>query len=470
MKRIGFYQIAIILSVLFSVNALAEEGKRPAAFGPAPEETTPVAAPVAPTAAPAVAESNAASAAVQFPYVGEVTAADLNIRSGAGTNFYSCGKVGSPARVIVVGENNSWSQILPPPGSFSWIFKQYVQVDTNKPDIGIVNSDNVRVYAGAEDRDATLSDSVQVTLNKSQKVRIVGQAVGDYFKIAPPDGATLWMSTQYVKFLRKADGIDMAKPKEAIAVKPTEIASKPSAKPSVMVDQVDPNSRYLEQYYVFTKQLDEEKAKPIADQNFAGIRAGLEALAADKNAGKAAEYAQYTLKTVSRYELAKESMNMVESQKSNLQKQLEAIEQERQKKKAEYGGGKTFDLMGVFKPSAVYRDRPDIKRYLVMDEKNMPVSYAEPAGEMVGMDLKQYYGKKVGLNGVISTDSMSNFALIKFTEIDLVQEEPESAEPQKVEEESTQAEPAAQEVSDQQQVEDVNQLPVATTEPNQPQE
>ena len=411
MKRIYFYQIAII-SVLFSVNVLAEEGKRPAAFGPAPEETTIV----APTVAPAVAESNTAAAAVQYPYVGEITAADLNIRSGAGTNFYSCGKVGSPARVIVVGENNSWSQILPPPGSFSWIFKEYVQVDTNKPDTGTVNTDNVRVYAGAEDRDAALSDSVQVTLNKSQKVRIVGQAVGDYYKIAPPDGATLWMSTQYIKFLRKADGIDMAKPKEAVTVKPAELASKATAKPTVLVDQVDPNSRYLEQYYVFTKQLDEEKAKPISDQNFTAIRAGLEALAADKKAGKASEYAQYTLKTVSRYELAKQSASMIESQKSDLQKQMEAIEQERQKKKAEFGGGKTFAMIGMFKPSAVYQGRPDIKRFLVMDEKNMPISYAEPAGEMTGRDFKPFFGKKVGLSGEISTDSMSNFALIRFTD------------------------------------------------------
>ncbi|MEN6386062.1 MAG: hypothetical protein ABFD79_12815 [Phycisphaerales bacterium] len=418
MKRIRFYQLAIILSVLMSVNALAAEEKRPAALGAPAEEAAPA------TVTPAIAESNVA-VENKFPFLGEVTAADLNARSGPGTNFYSCGKIGMPTRVIVVGEKFSWSQILPTPGSFSWIFKQYVQVDSNKPEIGIVNSDNVRVYAGADDRDAMISDSVQTTLNKNQKVRLIGQPVGDYYKIAPPEGASLWLSTQYIKFLRKADGIDMKAPIPAAEVKP----AASYAKPNVVVDQVEPNNRFLEQYYVFTKQLEDEKAKPLADQNYVAIRAGLEALAADKSAGKASEYAQYTLKTVSRYELAQKSAGMVSNQKSALQKQLEAIEQERQEKKAKTVKANRFSLIGTFKPSAVYNDRPDIKRYLVMDERNMPISYAEPVGQAAGMELKSFYGKKVGLNGQLSTDAMSNFALIKFTEIQVIEdEEAEEAE------------------------------------------
>jgi uncharacterized protein YgiM (DUF1202 family) len=453
MKRIRFYQLAIILSVLISINVLAADEKRPAALGAPADEATPVTATA--TATPAVAESNAAAVELKYPYVGEVTAADLNVRSGPGTNFYSCCKIGQPTRVIVMGEKFSWSQIMPPQGTFSWIFKQYVQVDSNKPEIGIVNSDNVRVYAGADDRDAMVSDSVQTTLNKGQKVRLIGQPVGDYYKIAPPEGASLWLSTQYIKFLRKADGIDMKAPKPAAEVKHTGYS-----KPNVMVDQVDPNNKFLEQYYVFTKQLEDEKGKPLTDQNYAAIRAGLEALAADKTAGKAAEYAQYTLKTVSRYELAKQSAGMIDSQKSDLQKQLEAIEQERQKKKSEMGTSARFSLVGTFKPSAVYNDRPDIRRYLVMDERNMPISYAEPVGQAKGMELKSFYGKKVGLTGDISTDMMSNFALIKFTDIQLIEEtEDETAKPA----EAVQAEPASAEVAQPAEAPEAN-------EPNQPKE
>ncbi len=428
MKRIRFNQLAIILLVLVSVTAFAAESKRPAALGAPVEETTTTAV----TAATAATEANASAAELKYPYVGEITAADLNIRSGPGMNFYSCGKIGQPARIVVLGEQFSWSQIMPPPGSFSWIFKQYVQVDGNKPEIGIVNSDNVRVYAGADDRDAMVSDSVQVTLNKDQKVRLIGQPVGDYYKITPPEGATLWLNTQYIKFICKADEIDMKTTKPAAAAVAAAVKeNKPAgfATPNVVVDQVDPNNRYLEKYYVLTKQLEDEKVKPLADQNYVAVRAGLESLAADKEAGKASEYAQYTLKTVSRYELAKQSASIIDNQKSALQKQLEEIEKERQRKKAESGVDKRFDLTGVFKPSAVYSNRPDLKRYIVMDDKDKPVSYAEPVIAAVQGDLKEFYGKKVGLNGEISTDPLSNFPLIKFTEIQVLSEDQTEEQP-----------------------------------------
>ena len=414
MKRIKFYYFAIILTLSLSAFVFAADEKRPAALG-APEESV--------SAQDPAAEANQ----VQFPYVGEITGTNLNIRSGPGTNFYSCGKISLPARVVVVGEKFSWSQMLPPPGSFSWIFKQYVQTDANKPDIGIVTADSVRVYAGADDRDAMVSDSVQTTLDKGQKVRLIGQPVGDYYKIAPPEGATLWTSSQYIRFVRKADEIDIKLPK-------AEPTAKTYAKPGVMMDQIDANSRYLEQYYVLASRLDEEKTKPLAEQDYTQIRAGLESLVADPNAGKAAEYAQYILGTVTRYELAKQSAGVIESQKSELQTQLEAIEKERQEKRKSVQNTARFAITGTFKISAVYQGRSDIKRFLILDESGVPVSYAQPVGAAENIDLTGFLDKKVGLVGDISTDSTSNFALIKFTEIELLQEEPKEEQEEQKEE------------------------------------
>ncbi|HBG27162.1 MAG: hypothetical protein A2Y10_17085 [Planctomycetes bacterium GWF2_41_51] len=420
MKRIKFYQTAIILSLSLSAIVLAAEGKRPAALG-APEEAATVQPVQSVPAAPAAAANEPAAVAEvnqsQFPYVGEITGTNLNLRSGPGMNFYSCGKISMPTRVVVVGEKFSWSQILPPPGSFSWIFKQYVQVDNNKPEVGIVNAENVRVYAGADDRDAMVSDSVQITLDKGQKVRIVGQAVGDYYKIAPPEGATLWTSSQYLKFVRKADEIDIKLPKA------DEPKTATYSKPGVMMDQVDPNNRMLEEYYVLVKQLDDEKTKPLTDQNYSNIRSGLEALAANPDGGKSAEYAQEALKTVTRYELARQSADVLESHKSDLQKQLDEIEKERQKKRQSVRNTAKYAVTGVFKASAVYQGRPDIKRALVMDETDTPICYAQPAGGAENLDMSKFYGKKVGLVGELSTDPMSNFALIKFTDIQLLETE-----------------------------------------------
>ena len=268
MKWIKVFQSSIITTIAICAITSAAEEKRPAALG-APEQP---------------AEVNQA----KFPYVGEITGTELNIRSGPGMNYYGCGKISSPAKVVVIGQKFSWSQILPPPGSFSWIFKQYVQTDVNNPGVGVVSGDNVRVYAGADDREPMVSDSVQLTVSKGLKVRIMGAAVGDYYKIVPPEGASLWTSSQYIKCLRKADEIDSKVPKAGEA-------AAPGATPGVVMEQVDANSRQLEQYYTLVKQFDDEKKKPLTEQDYSKIRAGLEALAADSNNGEAADYAKYIL-------------------------------------------------------------------------------------------------------------------------------------------------------------------------------
>jgi len=85
-----------------------------------------------------------------FPYTAEITGDDVYIRSGPGTNFYHCGKLNKGDKVKVVDKQFSWSRIVPPPGSFSWISMQYVRISLDDPSVGIVTGDNVRVYAGSD--------------------------------------------------------------------------------------------------------------------------------------------------------------------------------------------------------------------------------------------------------------------------------------------------------------------------------
>ncbi len=395
MKRTNVFCSAIIVLLLsaFATAAPAAE-KRPAALG-------------SPEPAPA-AEVNEA----QFPYIGEITGADLNVRSGPGTNYYSCGKISAPARVVVVGQTFSWSQILPPPGSFSWIYKQYVVPDINKPDVGIVNGNSVRVYAGADDRDAMVSDSVQIGLVQGQKVRILGAAVGDYYKISPPEGATLWTSSQYIKFIRKADEIDITVPK-----------SPADARPEVLTGQVGGEGGKIELYYDLAKQVEDEKTKPPVEQNFSKIKAELEALVADANSGKAGDYAKYLLKDVERCELAKDSAKLLESQKAELQNKLTEIEEGHKEAVENLPQESRHAIVGTFKQSVVYEDRPTgNKRFLIVDANDIPLCYAEAIGETANIDFTEYFGKKVGLVGEITGDPLSSSALVKFTEIEKLEE------------------------------------------------
>ncbi len=144
------------------------------------------------------AEANAMNLPA-FPFLAEITGDDVYVRSGPGTQYYNCGKARKDEKVKVVGNKFSWLQIVAPAGSYSWISKQYVQIDPQNKTSGTVIGDAVRVYAGSDEVQPMHSTSMQVKLNKGDKVTIVGEEKDGYCKIAPPEGAYLWVSSQHAK-------------------------------------------------------------------------------------------------------------------------------------------------------------------------------------------------------------------------------------------------------------------------------
>jgi hypothetical protein len=130
-----------------------------------------------------------------FPWEGEVSGSNVYVRSGAGANWYPTMKLNAGDRILVLGDKFGWYQITPPQSSFSYIDMAMVE---RKPGdkIGTVKQDKVYVRAGSaiEQR----KSATQVVLNKGATVEILGEAQG-FFKIAPPPGATVYISKQYVK-------------------------------------------------------------------------------------------------------------------------------------------------------------------------------------------------------------------------------------------------------------------------------
>ncbi len=166
-------------------------------------------------------EAAAAKTTVSESYVAEVTGNDVHIRSGQGTNFYECGKLYAGDRVQVVKSEQGWSCIVPPPGCFSWISMQYVSINPQNPTMGTLTGDNVGVYTGSDTQEAKYSTSKQVTLHRGQTVKLLGEEKDEYYKIAPPQGAYLWVSSQ---FLQQVD-----KPQAKAPALDTAGAAKPAA-------------------------------------------------------------------------------------------------------------------------------------------------------------------------------------------------------------------------------------------------
>lgn len=267
------------------------------------------------------------------------------------------------------------------------------------------------------------SDSVQITLSKGQKVRIIGEAVGDYYKIAPPQGACLWTSSQYIKFVRSTDNLELKLPEMPAA------GIEEAVKPDVVIEQVEAKNRYTEIYYGLEKQFQDEKIKSLNEQDYSKIRTELQKLADSNESGDAGNYAKYLLKAIGRCELAIQAGSELQKQNEQLSKTLTEIEKNSEEKLEKLSSISKYAIIGTLKTSLVYESQPLTKKFIIADANGIPLCFAEPVGQASSLDIDSLAGKKVGLIGKISKDDQSKLALVKFEKIEILEPEQPKEKP-----------------------------------------
>lgn len=354
----------------------------------------------------------AKAAVPSFPYAAEITNDEVPIRSGPGTNYYICGKLNKAGKVNVVGSQFSWSRIVPPAGSFSWISMRYISIDPDNPAIGIVTADGIRIYAGSEYREPIHSETLQLKLNRGDKVKLMGKQKADYYKIAPPTGAYLWISTKYTKPLVAAGEV----PRTVVTpIVDTKTDTKTPIRTNISVE-----SEKLKEYYALEKQIQAERAKPIDQQNYANIEKALKKIADNKEAGKAVRYSEFSIKQIKRFELALKVAEAVRLQNENLQETKKGIEKARATRLAQVENLGRFAVIGQFQTSSIYSSEAGLKHYRITRRTNdtdATVCYALPVGPASKIVLSKLAGLKVGLIGTISPHPQTARVLVKFTEI-----------------------------------------------------
>jgi len=348
---------------------------------------------------------------LSFPYIAEITADDVYIRSGPGTQYYHCGKLKKADKVKVVDSKYSWSRIVPPAGSFSWISKQFVSVEPNNPGVGLVTGNDVRVYAGAKHLKPIHSTTVQGKLSKGDKVRLIGEAKDDYYKIVPPAFAYLWVSTMYTKPLGTVDEFPLI---DAAVAEPKAGSANSVA---VVPAKISIESEKLKEYYALEKQLNAERDKPIPRQNYADIKKAFAALAGNKDAGKAARYSEFALEQIKRFELASAVEKEIRLQDARLQQIKDSIEKARLANLGKIKDLGRFAAVGEFQTSNIYGQEAELVHYRIIDDAGKTICYALPGDSVEGKDLSKFLGRKVGLVGTIEPHPQTAGALVRFTEI-----------------------------------------------------
>jgi len=336
-----------------------------------------------------------------FPYMAEITGDNVNVRSGPGTNYYRCGKLNKGDRVKVVNQRVSWSCIVPPPGSFSWISTQYVGIDANNPTVGTVTGDNVHVWVGGVDLRPIYSTTWRLKLNRGEKVKLLGEEQDKYYKIAPPTGTYRWVRTEYTKALGPVGEVR------------APVVVRPSDSNAVVPTRLPVEAKKLEEYYALERQMHAERTKPTEQQSYANIKKALLKLGDDKKAGKAARYAKFAIRQIERCELALRVAKAVRLQDAQLQQTKEGIEKAAATRLAEFQDLGRFAAIGQFQTFETYGPG----HYRIIDRFGQTLCYTLPIGPASRMDLSNLVGRRVGLVGTIEPHPPTKGALVRFTEI-----------------------------------------------------
>ncbi len=360
---------------------------------------------------PSIGDINAVKTP-SFPYVAEITGDNVNVRSGPGTNYYSCGSLNRGDKVEVVGEQFGWIRIVPPASCFCWVSMQYISVNLDNPAVGTVTGEGVRVYAGSDSVEPIHSTSELVRLSRGYKIKLLGEEKDDYFKISPPSGAYLWISTQYTKPISSVTTETPAATGTSTAGGETSAVTNPDAN-AVTPPTFSVEALKLKDFYAIQDKIKAERAKPAEQQNYTEIKKAITELVNNKEAGKAARYAEHVLKQVEGIELALAVGKEIQLQNTQLQLVMNGIDKSREARMSKIEDKGKFVVIGQLQPFNTFGPG----HYRIVDDTGKTMCYALPADTAVKMDLSKLIGRKVGLVGVIEPNPQIAGSLVQFTEV-----------------------------------------------------
>ncbi|MEK7467988.1 MAG: SH3 domain-containing protein [Planctomycetota bacterium] len=142
---------------------------------------------------PAKTPENAppAAAAEEKLVLGEISAANVNVRAGNTMNHRIVCVANKGDKVLIAGESGDFFKILAPKSAACWVSAQYID---RSGDTGTVKGDNINLRPTPD-----TSHPVIGQLQPGESVKIVGQdSIGTYFKIEPPKGVFAFVSKKFV--------------------------------------------------------------------------------------------------------------------------------------------------------------------------------------------------------------------------------------------------------------------------------
>jgi len=325
---------------------------------------------------PKSGESQSSAVTAEFPFEGEVSVENLNVRlapkSEAGVAVVSVLRQGE--KVVAVGTSGDFLIIRPPRGASVWIYAKHVKKEAEGAGSVIVNDAAVRM-------DSRINAEKLGALKEGERVTILKEHLG-WYQIAAPDAVKYFVSKKYVKFLAPAPGVAAVAPdgKEAGGSDAAALAKLHEAEGLIE-----------EQRKLFAEQ-------KLLEVDFSGVVAALKdavALAKTEPVKKQAE------NDLTAYKNFDALFTGVKGNLEATQKLIQALResQEEKRKKTE----SKYDACGYVDTVGMLINRPGAHK-LVMSGKIVAFLKVKEGDEEMRIRLNNLYGKYVGVTGAVLKD------------------------------------------------------------------
>ena len=378
---------------------------------------------VAVVAASAEVQTTQPAPAEKTQYVGMVTGTDVYVRCNGSMTAYPCTKVSRPARVTVVGEPISgWLRILPPPGVFSAIAKEFVQADPGGTK-GVIAGDRVWVRAGGDLRHQDF-EGLQKQANRGEEVQILGQ-IGEYYKIVPPEGVYFYISARYVRPVSEAPAVDQPAP--ATPVTPAAPAA-PAPAPTVLerIPSREGVTTAIADFQALEAALKGEINKPADQRDLKALQGKFMALKVPAET-RLQPYIDYYVQYLEAVMSGQAKLKKFDELAKDCVEQQKLFEMKRAALEVilpPKDNMVRYSAVGVLTPSAIYVGSGRApKRYAVRDAVTGAITaYAQSTtGEV---ELQDYVGKLVGLLGPSKFDPELRITIVEVEHPVLLAERP----------------------------------------------
>ncbi len=370
-----------------------------------------------------------------FPYLGQVIGTDVYVRSGFGdpdgqNNFYPCAKTSEPTHVKVIAEMNGWLQIEPVTGCFSVIHKRYVKVDATGVG-GTVTADNVRVRAAGQMRNSNFSSEHQ-RLDEGQKVLVLGEIsdkFGDWYKIAPPEGAYYWIYEDFVAHTGKTENESVTPTEsEAAQVEPVVVEAKidPEAPDATPAEQ--PGDPLLAKIQTLEQQLKAEYEKPLTQRDYPSLLSAYKSLQVPADSYLVPRV-QARIASLEEVIGQRAEMDQIQGIIADTLAQRKQMEMNRTRSQVEVqveAGQRNYAARGVLAASQIFSGSAGTaKRYFVQQPGTRKIlAYVQASDSQV--DLSSYVGMEVGIHGPAKYSPGISLDLVDAISVVVLNKNPQS--------------------------------------------